>query len=97
MKLDSMSSSSPDAAGLLAALESDDYPRVQAAIQEYLVWFRSAPRTLEEVDDARQLFESGVEAAKDHRLQIVEKLHRLTRVFDNYVPPRNPHVWHLDA
>ena len=97
MKLDSISSSSPHAARLWLALESNDSARAHAALTEYLAWFRSAPRTPEEVDGARQLLESGVEAAKDQRLQIVEKLHRLTRVFDNYVPPRNPHAWHLDA
>jgi hypothetical protein len=85
------------AAHLSSAIESGDFAQANAALQQYLKWFHSGPRTLPEVAAAKLLLESGIETVRARKLQVAGNLSCVTRVFDNYVPPRNTHFWGLDA
>jgi hypothetical protein len=87
----------PHAETFRLAVESGDCSRAEAVLREYVAWFRSGPRTLQEIEAARNLFEWGVQAATSRKAHLAEELMFLTRVFDGYVPPRRSHTWRLDG
>jgi hypothetical protein len=80
------------------AVEADDFSAAEAALQNYLTWFRSAPRTPVEVAQAKSLCEWGVQVATARKSGLAGKLSRLTTVFAGYRPSRpSIHTWNIDA
>jgi len=82
---------------LRAAVEQEDFGSAQRALEDYLAWFRSAPRDLPEVSEARNLMVWAVEAATSRKARIAQELGRLTTFFKGYGRPRISHTWHVDG
>jgi hypothetical protein len=83
-----------------SAIEVDDYARAEAAIQEHAVWLQAGPRTLEEIEQARNLFQWGIQVARARKAHVAEELDelvRLKKVIDGYAPRTAAHVWHIDG
>lgn len=77
------------------ALEAQDFPRAEAALKDYITWLRSEPRTAEEIKSAMNLFEWGIGAASERKVQIAEELMRLKSFFEAYLPGRCTETWHI--
>ena len=78
-----------------SAVEAHDFPRAEAALREYVTWFKSASRSREEIESARDLFEWGVGVTCARRVQIAEELMRLRTVLDAYQPPTRVETWRV--
>ncbi len=78
-----------------SALEAHDFPRAEAALQEYVTWFKSGSRSLQEIESARNLFKWGIEVTSARKVRIAEELMRLKRVFDAYLPNRHSQTWRV--
>jgi len=53
-----------------AAMEDGDYAAARAAVEDYAAWFRSAPRTIDDVEATKDLMEWGLRSARaaKHRM-----------------------------
>ena len=60
------------------AIESCDYAAAGPALDEYLTWFRSAPRAIDEVEAARNLLEWALQTARAAKLRMVGEMTFLT-------------------
>jgi hypothetical protein len=80
-----------------SAVEAREFSLAQAALQEYIAYFRSRPRTLEEVNDARNLLQWGLQHTHAHKTQIAEELMLLKTVFEAYKPTRRSHTWRIEG
>ena len=80
-----------------AAINAHDFPLAQAALQQYVTCFRSRSRSIEEIEDARDLLQWGIAASKAQKAQLAEELMLLKRFFDAYQAPRRGHTWRIDA
>jgi hypothetical protein len=78
-----------------SALEAHDFPRAETALRDYVTWFRSASRSREEIESARNLFKWGIDVTSTHRVRIAEELMRLKSVFDAYVPRKRTQTWRV--
>jgi len=81
---------------LRTALESDDFPSIEAAVRGYLACFQSGPRSLVEVAQARDLFDWGAQTATARKARLADQLARITTVSTGYRFPRSSNTWHLD-
>ncbi len=80
-----------------AAVEAHDLSRAESALRQYVEWFRSRPRTLQEVGDARNLFAWGVQVTTAHKARVAEELILLTKVLNAYAPRKRSHTWRLQG
>jgi len=80
-----------------AAVEANDYSLAEAAMHNYITWFRSAPRTLAEVAHAKNLFTWGAEAAMARKARLAGELARVTRFFGGYRPSATSHTWYVEG
>jgi hypothetical protein len=80
-----------------AAVEMQDFSRAQASLREYVIGFRSRPRTSAETEDARRLLQWGIDATNALKAQMVEELMLLKRFFDAYGPPKRTHTWRIEG
>jgi hypothetical protein len=80
-----------------SAVEADDLSSVSAALQDYLAWFGSEPRSLAEVAAARELMQSCAETAASRRSNLALQLARLSTVSAGYGALRISNTWRLDA
>ena len=80
-----------------SAIEGHDFALAQTALQDYINCFRSCPRTLPEIEDARNLLQWGIRLTTSQKAQIAEELMLLKRVFDAYRTPRRSSTWRLDG
>jgi len=80
-----------------AAIDAHDFPLAQIALQKYVICFRSRCRSIEEIDDARNLLQWGIAASKAQKAQLAEELMLVKRFFDAYRAPRRDHTWRIDA
>jgi hypothetical protein len=80
-----------------SAVEAGEFSLAQTALREYVACFRSCPRTLLEVESARNLLQWGIRITKSHKAQIAEELMLLKRVFDAYKPAGRVHTWRIDG
>ena len=78
-----------------SAVEAHDFPRAEAALQDYVTWFRSARRNRQEIESARDLFQWGVSVTSAHRARLAGELMRLKRVFDAYLPRKRTQTWRI--
>jgi hypothetical protein len=78
-----------------SALAAHDFSRAEAALREYVAWFRSSPRTVQEIESAKDLFKWGIEVTSARKMGIAEELMRLKNIFDAYVPNRRSQTWHV--
>ena len=79
-----------------SAIESDDVPTVEAAIQDYVAWFHSGERTLAEVAHARDLFTSSAQTVHARKRRIADELGRLTTISGGYRSPRISSTWNVN-
>ncbi len=82
---------------LCSAVEAGQLDRAETALQAYIAWFQSRPRTLDEVQSGRDLLAWGIRAVKAQSAQAAEELARLTKVAGGYVPGRRMHTWRLEG
>jgi hypothetical protein len=80
-----------------SAVEADDLTSLNAALQDYLTWFGSEPRSRTEVAAARDLMESCLRTAAARRTSIAAQIARLTTVSAGYGASRVSNTWRLDA
>jgi hypothetical protein len=80
-----------------AAIQAHDIVRAGHALKEYVACFQSAPRTVQEVEQARDLFEWGVRLTRTQEARMSEELMLLKSVFDAYRPPRRFHTWRIEG
>ena len=80
-----------------SALEAHDFVRARKALEEYLAWFRSGPRTVDEIRKARDLFEWGVRNTTAQKARISEDLMILKSVLEAYGPRPRSSTWRLEA
>jgi hypothetical protein len=80
-----------------AAVVSKDLTAIDAALVDYLVWFRSNGRDLTEAAKARDLMEWGLEAVAEHRTGIANRIALLQTLSAAYWPHRAASTWGLDA
>ena len=80
-----------------AAIDAHDFHLAQAVLQKYVTCFRSRSRSIEEIEDARDLLQWGIAASKAQKAQLAEELMLLKRFFDAYQAPRRGHTWRIDA
>lgn len=78
-----------------SALAAHDFTRAEEALRDYVTWFGSAPRNLEEIESARNLLRWGIEVTRARKVGIAEELMRLKSVFDAYLPNRRSQTWHV--
>jgi hypothetical protein len=78
-----------------AAVEAHDFSRAEAALRDYVIWFRSESRDLPEIESARNLLQWGISVTTAHKVQLVEELTRLKRVFDAYMPRACTQTWRI--
>ena len=78
-----------------SALEAHDFSRAEAALRDYITWFRSDSRDLPEIESARNLLQWGISVTSAHKVQLVEELTRLKRVFDAYLPRTCTQTWRI--
>jgi hypothetical protein len=78
-----------------AAVEAHDFPRAETALRDYVTWFRSESRDLQEIESAKNLLQWGIKVTSAHKVQIVEELTRLKRVFDAYLPRTHTQTWRI--
>lgn len=83
--------------GFQAAVEACDFPRAETELQKYLAAFTSQPRSLVEVESARELFEWGAQTTESNKRAMAEDLMILRRVLKDYVPPRPRQTWCVDG
>lgn len=72
-----------------SALGAHDFTLADAALREYMAWFRSEPRNLEDIRSAIQIFEWGIRVTASRRVKVAEELMRLKALFDAYLPGRS--------
>jgi hypothetical protein len=77
------------------ALEAHDFPVAETALRDYVAWFRSETRNLQEIESARTMLAWGIDVTSAHKVQIAEELIRLKRVFDAYVPQPFTQTWRI--
>jgi hypothetical protein len=82
---------------LRSAIENGQLVRAERELLAYIAWFQSGPRTLEEVESARDLLGWAIGAVKAQSAQAAEELARLTKVADGYAPGRRLHTWQLQG
>jgi hypothetical protein len=82
--------SSPIAQSLQAAIESCDYVGAGAAADEYLAWFQSAPRTIEDVEAARDLLAWALQGARAAKLRMTGEMAFLPSTLAT-------HTWEIDV
>ena len=80
-----------------AAVVSKDLAAIDAALVDYLVWFRSSGRDLAEAAKARDLMEWGLESVAEHRTGIANQIALLRNLSAAYWPHRAANTWGLDA
>ena len=80
-----------------SAVEADELSAVSEALQDYLAWFGSEPRSLAEVAAARELMQSCLETAASRRSNLELQLARLSTVSAGYCALRTSNTWRLDA
>ena len=80
-----------------SAIEACDFTNAGQVLQEYVAWFRSERRTVEEIEHARDLFAWGIQATRLKEARMSEQLMLLKRVCDAYGPPRRFHTWRLEG
>ena len=80
-----------------SAVEQHDFVLAGQALQEYIACFRSGTRTAQEIEDAKHLFEWGVQITRTHEARLPEELMLLKRVFNAYGAPRRVHTWRLEG
>ena len=80
-----------------SAMEADDVPAAETALEEYVACFRSEARTLAEVAEARERIEAGLRLALSRRAAIAAELGRLTTVSSGYVGRRISNTWRLEG
>jgi hypothetical protein len=78
-----------------AAVEAHDFSRAEAALRDYVTWFRSESRDLAEIESARNLLQWGISVTTAHKVQLVEELTRLKRVFGAYLPYTCSQTWRI--
>jgi hypothetical protein len=82
---------------LRSAIENGQLVRAEDEFKAYIAWFQSGPRTLEEVESARDLLGWAIGAVKAQSAQVAEELARLIKVADGYGPARRLHTWQLQG
>jgi hypothetical protein len=87
----------PHAESFRSAVKAHEFALAQTALQKYVSCFQSCCRTLQEIEEARNLLQWGVEATKAQKAQLAEELVLLRRVFDAYRPPKRFHTWHVEG
>jgi hypothetical protein len=80
-----------------AAVISKDIAAIDAALADYLAWFRSSRRDLAEVATARDLMEWGLQSAAEHRTVIANEIARLQTLSAAYYPHQADNTWGVEA
>jgi hypothetical protein len=83
------------AAAFCSAIEAQDFSRAEAALRDYLTWFMSTSRSLQEIDSARNLLKWSIDLTSGHRTHMAEELMSFRRVLDAYLPPRRTQTWRV--
>ena len=78
-----------------SAIEAHEFPRAEGALHEYVTWFRSESRSLEDIRSAMVLFEWGIGVTTSHRVKVTEELMRLKRLFEAYLPGKSTETWRV--
>jgi hypothetical protein len=78
-----------------SALEAHDLARAEAALQDYVTWFKSESRSRQEIESARNLFKWGIHVTSTRKARIAEELMSLKRVFDAYLPRKHTQTWRV--
>jgi hypothetical protein len=78
-----------------SAVANFDFAGAEVALQEYVIWFKSAPRNRQEIESARDLFKWGISLTTARRVQIAEELMRMKTVLDAYLPRKPFETWRM--
>jgi hypothetical protein len=78
-----------------SAVEAHDFSRAEAALRDYVGWFKSESRGPEEIESAKNLVQWGIGVTSAYKVKLVEELTRLKRVFDAYQPRSHTPTWRI--
>jgi len=78
-------------------VEASNFPLAEAALQSYIVCFRSQSRTLQEVECARNLLQWSILATQLHKAQLSDALMQLRRVFQAYGKVNRSFTWGVEG
>jgi hypothetical protein len=78
-----------------SAIEAHDFPGAESALREYVAWFKSESRSLQEIEAARDLLAWGIQLTTVRRVRLTDELMRLRTVLDAYLPRKPFETWRV--
>jgi hypothetical protein len=74
---------------LRSAIESGDYAGANAALNDYMKWFKSAPRTAGEIERVRTLLDWAVRATCAGKVKLAGEMSFVAASADDGTPAAN--------